>query len=233
MSMSVCLILMTLTDGCLLLFLSLIVQGWHLDFPFLGDSERKIPQHSMNRWDNNKGEPYIVFVAKLGSSIAYRDLPSNLKTNNIAQHFGATPELIAGAGTIICGSHGEIANDRSLREPFDFRSNEEQMTSAAIMDNQRHVVWYELALWAVDQLRQRMGFSLSELITVVPQNIDGETYTEVYAKYYDFFVKHVSRIYNFFTICLRLQLSHCFQISPGIWQLWRHYETCLVFASYG
>ena len=60
-----------------------------------------------------------MFVAKLGNSIAYRDLPSNLKTNNIADYFGASTDQNEGAGTIVCGSHGEVANDRTLREQFD------------------------------------------------------------------------------------------------------------------
>lgn len=172
--------------------MSLIVSvlGWYLDFPFDGVPERKIPKHQMSRWDNNKGEPYIVLVTKLGNEIAYRDLPSNLKTTSIAEYFGATAIENEGAGTVVCGSHGEVANDRSHREQFDFRSDEEQVTSSAVMDNQRHVVWYENNLWAQDQFRQRMAFALSELLTIVPANIDAETYTEVYAKYYDIFVKH-------------------------------------------
>ena len=144
----------------------------------------------MSRWDNNKGEPYIVYVAKLGNSIAYRDLPGNLKTTSIAEHFGATAIQNEGAGTIVCGSHGEVANDRSLREQFDFRSNEEQVTSSATMDNQRDVVWYEVNKSAPDQLRQRMASALAQIVTVVPGNIDAETYTEVYAKYYDIFVRN-------------------------------------------
>lgn len=168
----------------------MFVSGWYLDYPLLGVPERKVPEHPMSCWENNKGEPYIVFVAKFGNSIAYRDLPSNLRTNSIAELFGATTVQNEGAGTIVCGSHGEVANDRSLREQFDFRSNEEQVTSSSVMDNQRHVVWYERGLWADDQFRQRMAFALSEMITIVPQNIDAETYTEVYAKYYDVFVNN-------------------------------------------
>ena len=186
---------MLLTHALRLLFFfvtTTAVPGWYLDYPFAGVPERSVPQHPMSRWYNRVGEPNIVFVAKLGNSIAYRDLPSNLKTNNIAEYFGATADLDGGAGTIVCGSHGEVANDRTLRSSFDFRSNGEQVTSSAVMDNQRHVVWYEVGLKAFDQLRQRMAFALSEMITVVPQNIDGVTYTEVYAKYYDIFVKHVS-----------------------------------------
>ena len=170
------------------------VPGWYLDYPFAGVPERNVPEHPMSRWYTHKGEPNIVFVAKLGNSIAYRDLPSNLKTNSIAEYFGAIAYIDGMAGTIVCGSHGEVANDRTLRSPFDFRSNEEQVTSSDVLDNQRHVVWYEVGKNAPDQLRQRMAFALSEIITIVPQNIDAVTYTEVYTKYYDIFVKHVSHV---------------------------------------
>ena len=146
----------------------------------------------MSRWYTNKGEPKIVFVAKLGNSIAYRDLPSNLKTNSIAEYFGAIAYIDGGAGTVVCGSHGEVANDRTLREQFEVRTDGEQVSDSDMMENQRHVVWYEVGINAPDQLRQRMAFALSEMITIVPQNIDALTLTEIYTKYYDIFVKHVS-----------------------------------------
>lgn len=144
----------------------------------------------MNRWDNNKGEPDIVYVGKFGTSVAYRDLPGNLKTPSLALEFGATPELIPGTGTVVCGSHGEVANDRSRREAFDFRSNERLVTSSSTMNNAKHIVWYENALWANDQFRQRMAFALSEQMVVVPGNIECSTQTEIYLNYYDTFVRN-------------------------------------------
>lgn len=184
--------------------------GWYLDYPFNGVPERGVPQHPMSRWENNKGGPDIVFVAKLGNSIAYRDLPSNLKTNNIADYFGASTDQNEGAGTIVCGSHGEVANDRTLREQFDFRHDlEGRVTGTTVMDNQRHVVWYELGLWAQDQLRQRMAFALSELITIVPHSIDADKHTEIYAKYYDILVNNVSQVCK----CVML-LSHVVISAP-------------------
>ena len=145
----------------------------------------------MSRWETFGGGTDIEFVAKLGDSIPYRDLPSNLKTNTIAEYFGASTDQNEGGGVVVCGSHGEIANDRSLREQFDVRHDlEGRVTSSSVMNNQRHVIWYELGLKAPDQLRQRMAFALSEILTIVPQSIDAFAQTEVYAKYYDIFVKH-------------------------------------------
>ncbi len=59
--------------------------GWYLIFPFYGNATRKIPQHPMNRWVTRAKEPDIVKVARLGDTIAYRDLPSELKTDAVAE----------------------------------------------------------------------------------------------------------------------------------------------------
>ena len=59
--------------------------GWYLIFPFYGNITRRIPEHPMNRWVTRAKEPDIVKVARLGDNIAYRDLPSELKTDAVAE----------------------------------------------------------------------------------------------------------------------------------------------------
>ena len=147
----------------------------------------------MSRWYNKAAAPDITLVARLGDSIAYRDLPNDLKTNAIAEYFGATPtrlteggkcqcladtwlscihfvrELITVAhftlhfhsilGQVVCGSIGEVANDPSMREVFDVRSNEHTTLGTEDYENQKHVVWTEIGLSGEDQLRQRMAVS--------------------------------------------------------------------------
>lgn len=58
------------------------------------------------------------------------------------------------------------------------------------MDNQKHVVWSEIALNGEDQLRQRMAWALCQIVTTVPSNIDARFQTEIYTEYYDICVKH-------------------------------------------
>ena len=53
------------------------------------------------------------------------------------------------------------------------------------MDNQKHVVWSEIALNGEDQLRQRMAWALCQIVTTVPSNIDTRFQTEIYTEYYD------------------------------------------------
>ncbi|KAL7537288.1 hypothetical protein ACHAXR_008774, partial [Thalassiosira sp. AJA248-18] len=166
-------------------------EGWYLDFPFNGNTTRKIPKHQMSRWYNNVGIPNIVYVSKLGDSIAYRDLPNDLKTDSIAEYFGATPvQNVIDGGIIVCGSIGEVGNDPTLEETFDVRSNEFTTSSPFEQNNQKQVVWTEIAIYKEDQLRQRMAWALAQIVTTVPGNIDAFDRTEVYTHYYDIFVKH-------------------------------------------
>ena len=59
--------------------------GWYLNFPFYGNTTRKIPAHPMNRWVTKAKEPDIVKVGRLGDNIAFRDLLSELKTDSVAE----------------------------------------------------------------------------------------------------------------------------------------------------
>ena len=109
-------------------------KGWYLDYPLNGNSTRKIPKvrptsltwfhcisfsstltyrntqlskHPMSRWDNNAEEPNIEFVARFGDSILYRDLPNQLKTDAVADFFGAVSDAVLEGGVVVCGSIGE------------------------------------------------------------------------------------------------------------------------------
>ena len=84
-----------------------VSEGWYLDFPFAGNETRKIPQHPMNRWYAKATPPNIVYVSRLGDDLPYRDLPSSMKTNAIAEYFGALPETVFDGGIVTCGSPGE------------------------------------------------------------------------------------------------------------------------------
>jgi len=144
----------------------------------------------MSRWYNNANPPDIVYVTRLGDSVAYRDLPNDLKTDAVAQYFGATPESVTEGGVIVCGSIGEVSNEPALNEVFDVRSNEQATTSSDNFNNQKSVVWTEIALNGQDQLRQRMAWALAQIVTTVPGNIDAYDRTESYLHYYDIFVRH-------------------------------------------
>jgi hypothetical protein len=143
------------------------VEGWYLDFPFYGNATRGIPEHPMNRWEKNGGTSDIAYVGRLGREIAFRDLPNELKTDGVAVYFGAAPETLSGGGgVVVCGSLGEIANDPSLDEHFDVRSNEQTTVSSDQMNNQKSVVWTEIALNEPDQVSRSHSSLCMELLMI-------------------------------------------------------------------
>ena len=66
---------------------------------------------------------------------------------------------------------GEVSNDPSFTEVFDVSSNEFTVSSSDTLNNQKSVVWTEVALYGDDQLRQRMAWALAQIITTVPGEI--------------------------------------------------------------
>ena len=140
----------------------------------------------MNRWVTRAKEPTFVKVARLGNNIAYHNLPSELKTDAMAEYFGATPNSVTDGGVVVCELMGEISNDPSLTEIFDVRSNELTFTGSG----EKKVVWTEIAFYGNDQLQQRMAWALAQIIMTVPASNDAFDITEIYTKYYDIVVKH-------------------------------------------
>ena len=161
--------------------------GWHLDYPFNGNATRKIPKHPMNRWNTNAEAPNIEYITRYGDNITYRDLSNELKTDAVADYFGAVSNKVLEGGVVVCGSISEVSNDPLSHEVFEVRSNEKVVTSSEWSNQQKTTVWVETALNSSDQLRQRMAWALSQIVTVVPQNIDAFDRTETYTLYYDIF----------------------------------------------
>ena len=59
---------------------------------------------------------------------------------------------------------------------------EEDTTYDDYMHQQKTKVWTMIALNSADQLRQRMAWALSQIVTVVEGNIDAYDLTEIYRK---------------------------------------------------
>jgi len=92
-----------------------------------------------------------------------------------------------------CGSPGETGNDASAGHQFPIFTEFSVHSVDHHYDRQRHVrhlrpkqsVWGQHAMFAEDQLRQRVAWALSQVLVV------GEEFmgTELYTNYYDIFVR--------------------------------------------
>eukprot|EP00966_Prymnesium_polylepis_P028261 653959-Prymnesium_polylepis.3 len=52
------------------------------------------------------------------------------------------------------------------------------------------MVWFSVALEAPDQLRQRVAWALSQILVTGEDGVGKTRETEVWANYYDIFVRH-------------------------------------------
>ena len=162
-------------------------EGWYLTFPNEGDEAREIPQHQMDFLANNR--KHLSYVGRLGDSIPYSNLPAELRTEAVELHFGIQ-DNVPGGGTIVCGSVGEVSNDPALGEVFNVGSEDEVTTPTDVLRNQKQVVWTEVNLYSMDQLRQRTAWALAQMIPTVPGDIEGEYKSEKFATFYDIFVRN-------------------------------------------
>jgi hypothetical protein len=72
--------------------------------------------HTMDRWENNKD--HFEYVGRLYDNIYFRDLPSMLRTQAVANLF--SPSGNVSQAVVVCGSHGEIANNSTFTNVFSF-----------------------------------------------------------------------------------------------------------------
>jgi Protein of unknown function (DUF1800) len=153
--------------------------------------------HTMSQWATQKEG--FGFVGRLGDSVHYYSLPSDLRSEKLNDYFGFTPESIQytdSKGILICGSPYEVANDLGLggsvgRGAFDSRNVDFLSTGEVEFIKQKRIVWTEAAFSGKDQFRQRVAWALSQILVVTPKAVsDGEYITEAFVTFYDIFVRN-------------------------------------------
>lgn len=91
------------------------------------------------------------------------------------------------SGVVVCGSQGEVAPDPNMDNSFDIQNG---YLDSQVEKYTHKRVWFELALGAPDQLRQRVAWALSQIFAVTPDLIAGSNMKESYLHFYDIFVRN-------------------------------------------
>lgn len=145
--------------------------------------------HPILRWEVHHAK--FDYVGRFGDSTDFKDLPTGLRTAEVAEHYGATFN-VGSSNVLVCGSPGEIANDPSLGSLFDVTASEmRDTTSSGDLARQRENVWSTLAVEAKDQLRQKMAWALNQILVIVKDGIPSEDRnTEIFLNYYDIMVRN-------------------------------------------
>jgi len=159
--------------------------------------------HDMDRWSSNSNGRYIDRIGRADQRIKYLSLPSNLKTNGVKRAFG---QSAAGTFWAACGSPNEVGTDGRFGHRFRFIFS--QVGSSVFIDGEdegrrenhytkmgrqdgRGRVWMHHAVFAKDQLRQRVAWALAQTFVVSAENSgSNKLNTELYLNYYDIFLRH-------------------------------------------
>lgn len=157
-----------------------------------------------NRWiyENVHGPEsrlYYVLPGHLEDVVEFDniDIPDTAVAQPLVESLGKISSNAGGSAVVVCGSVGEVANDPSLGEGFQYAWSHfrNDLDVANDMDEQRHTIWAYLALNAPDQLRQRMAWALSQINVVGHEQLDDRN-TEAVLQYYDIFVRHAFGSYR-------------------------------------
>jgi hypothetical protein len=101
---------------------------------------------------------------------------------------GCTEDIENGTNVVVCGSPGEIANDQSRKSQYDVAMDSDEDNSS-YFESQKQNIWMAIALTGPDQLRQRMAWALSQILTMVPNDIEADDETEPFVVFYDILVR--------------------------------------------
>jgi hypothetical protein len=171
------------------------------EFAEAGQSRLLFPDwHELSRWNSFKATSRVSIP--LGGQLNYYRLPAKYQTDSLALALGvvetvtttpSVPSNIGGAGTLVCGSPNEVANDPELggadgRGAF---TTPVSSTHEYHFVKQRGIAWTIAALTDPGQLRQRIAWALSQILVVSPapfRFIEQRSYTEAFLVYYDIFV---------------------------------------------
>ena len=153
--------------------------------------------HEMMRWRDNRDN--FPLLGRFMDTVDFQTLPTSVQSARMADFYGASADISDDESfTERCGSPGEVANDPRLGARFTIgRVDDDDIrdTGPGSLDleldheNFKTATWTMNALFAADQLRQRMAFALSQILVITEQQVESDE-TEVFLTYYDIFVRH-------------------------------------------
>eukprot|EP01122_Echinamoeba_exundans_P008354 TRINITY_DN275_c0_g1_i1.p1 TRINITY_DN275_c0_g1~~TRINITY_DN275_c0_g1_i1.p1 ORF type:complete len:1994 (-),score=503.35 TRINITY_DN275_c0_g1_i1:77-6058(-) len=151
--------------------------------------------HPMDRWFDRRQNLFVV--GRLGDTVDFGDLPVELQTEQMAVRVGALVSLPAGTeGAEACGSPGEVANVPELGNQYftylvdNFTETQQNLDFPVNGNDDYTLVVNNVALKAVDQLRQRVAWNLANIFTVNPTDIEQDSFPDAATSYFDIFVRN-------------------------------------------
>ena len=172
---------------------------------------------SMDIWYNDIEPNYMTF-GKLGDHVDIVNPPNPLryplKDQAVQDAFKTLEYNPQGKPKLVCGSPQEIASDPFYGDNgFDVVVPESSLRSRSNWElaGQKNTVWTELALNAKDQLRMKMAWSLSQIVSVGLSTSLKDSETEGWLAFYDILVKRGLSNYR------EMMREYSFSVIMGYW----------------
>ena len=142
-------------------------------------------------------ESNFTVVGRFGDHVEIdnNSIPSPLNNQEIQDTYMSLEYNPQGHSVLVCGSPSEIASDPFHGDNgFDVVAPEIRSKSVWELSGQKNTIWTDLTLNSKDQLRAKMAWSLSQIVSVgLPDGSESSSdfeETEERLAFYDFFVKN-------------------------------------------
>jgi hypothetical protein len=165
------------------------IRQWAVD----GSAALQFPtSHQMLRWAGYR--QHLGYLGRYGDTVPFSSLPTEDQTVEMATNFGAL-NVNPSDSVLVCGSPGEVRNQPQLGDHYQF-IEESWETSNIARDfphqqrTAKEMGVINVAFNAVDQLRQRSAWALSQIFTIGTAGTMFQHLTECWLAYYDIFVRN-------------------------------------------
>jgi uncharacterized protein (DUF1800 family) len=165
------------------------------EFAENGQTIIQFQESSTKNW--HKKSRRFQKLGRLGDAVSFADLHKELKINSIESTFR---EKIPSQHMIVCGSPDEVANEPTIGGGLSygafgfasevFRNYDDELSKS------RKTVMTMIAIHAIDQLRQRQAWALSQIVTIASPSIEHRSETEKRVAYTDILVRNAFKSYR-------------------------------------
>ena len=164
-------------------------------FAELGSFLLKFPNsHPMSRW-TSQSQKGFTYIGRYGDYIEFEDLPPSVQVSKVAENYGVQVIDENDGQIISCGSYDEYSNKPEYGHKYSIYMNTEYERGLDGLYRQysavrgRSIVWTNVVLNAVDQLRQRMAWALIQVF-VIGGEATSKNLHEPWLVYIDIFVRN-------------------------------------------
>lgn len=151
--------------------------------------------HTMSNWQET-ARWKIPYIGRYGDDMDFAALPTDYQTDDMAE---AVDAIVSRSDDVfeVCGSAHEVGNEPTYGHLYPFPTSNAnsgffaRQTEIPMNPNMAMgAVWSTNAVFAADQLRQKVSWALSQILVTSSEAIGRPTQSELWVNYYDIFTRN-------------------------------------------